>query len=300
MTTGLQLAMMAGGLVALGLTLAVLALVPSQPDLRDVVRRYSATAATRRDTAAPDATSSTEKLGLWGIAHLPRTWWGHTPTKDLALMQIPLHRHYGKKLLGALTGLLLGPIVAYFLIVIGVPLPIVIPPTASIGLAILLFVAPDLDVRGEAKRAREEFTRALVAYTDLVALERAAGSGARQALEQAAQVGDSWVFTKLAEELARSRWSGMTPWDALKGLAEELDLPALSELADVVSLSKEGSQVYSILRARSESLRTAMLNDELGRAGAMVEKMSGPAGLLGMIFMAILLVPALLRVVMGA
>src|SRR3546814_17692470 len=82
----------------------------------------------------------------------------------------------------------------------------------------------DLNAVDDAKRARVEFARALGAYIDLVALERHNGSGVRQAMESAAEVADSWVFRRLSEELGRSRWSGLPPWDALHALAEELEI----------------------------------------------------------------------------
>ena len=83
-----------------------------------------------------------------------------------------------------------------------------------------MFLLPDYNVRDDAKKARAEFARALGAYIDLVALERHSGSGTRQAMEVAADVGDSWVFPRLGEELARSRWSGLPPWEALHTLAD--------------------------------------------------------------------------------
>ena len=80
-------------------------------------------------------------------------------------------------------------------------------------------------------------------------------------MEAAATIGDSWVFTRLSEELARTRWSGLTPWEALRSLADELGLPELDDLADIMRLSgEEGAQVYASLRARSAAMRTAMLN----------------------------------------
>jgi hypothetical protein len=85
-----------------------------------------------------------------------------------------------------------------------------------------MFFLPDYNARDDAKKARVEFARALGAYIDLVALERNSGSGSRQAMEAAAEIGDSWVFRRLGEELARSRWSGQAPWEALHGLADEL------------------------------------------------------------------------------
>ena len=119
--------------------------------------------------------------------------------------------------------------------------------------------------------AREEFARATSAYIDLTALERAAGAGATQALEQAATVGDSWVFVRLREQLIRARLSGTPPLEGLHELSTELALPELSDLADIMRLSgEEGAAVYKTLRARSASMRAAMMNAAEGQPGTLV------------------------------
>ena len=302
MTTGLQLALLGGALIGAGLSLLLWRLTPAAPDAADVVQRYSPEGVRARATArsALIVTGTPERLGIWAIKRFPSSWWGKTPTKELALLRIPVHRHYGKKVLYAITGLLIAPVLTFLVTALGWSVPILIPTAGSVLLAAVLFFMPDADVRTDARHARIEFGRALGAYTDLVALERLAGSGSRQAMEMAAEIGDSWVFQRLSEELARSRWSGMAPWDALRALAEELGLPELDDFADIMRLSKEGSQVYSNLRARSNALRAAMLNDELAKANATGERMSMPMSLLGVVFMIILIAPSLLRVMGGS
>jgi hypothetical protein len=47
-------------------------------------------------------------------------------------------------------------------------------------------------------------------------------------------------------------------------------------------------------------MRTAMLNTEKAKANEVAERMSIPMSLLGVIFLAILVTPALLRVMAGA
>ena len=72
--------------------------------------------------------------------------------------------------------------------------------------------------------------------------------------------------------------------------------PELDDFADIMRLSgEEGASVYANLRARSAAMRTAMLNDELAEANAVGERMSIPGSLLGVIFMALLVAPSLLR-----
>ena len=306
MPTGLQLAILAGGLVGLGVALIVWRLTPADPDLGEALNRLSPNrTGSRADLgqgggAGADSVvgaDARERLGLWGMKTLPGGAWGSVPVKELAILRIPVSRFYGEKLMFAGLGLLAPPLLAAFFTLMRLPVPVVIPVIASLGAAVVFFFLPDYNARDDAKKARAEFARALGAYIDLVALERNSGAGPRQAMEAAADVGDSWVFRRLGEELARTRWSGLTPWDALRNLADELGLPELQDLADIMRLSgEEGAQIYSNLRARSAGMRAAMLGAEKAKANEVGERMSIPMSLLGVIFLAILVAPALLRV----
>ena len=302
MATGLQLALIAGALVGLGVALLMWRLTPADPDLGDALQRLSPEHAKRRDLEGVHPAGDTrERLGVWGMKTLPAGAWGTDPTKELAILRIPVSRYYGEKIMFALLGLAIPPLLTTFFTLLGARLPIFIPAVATLGLGAVMFFLPDYNVRDDAKKARAEFSRALGAYIDFVALERNAGAGPRQAMEVAAEVGDSWVFRRLGEELARTRWSGLTPWDALHGLALELGLPELDDLADIMRLSgEEGAQIYRSLRARSSGMRSAMLTSEKAKANEVGEKMSIPMSLLGVIFLAILVAPALLRVIGGS
>ena len=290
MITGLQLAVLSGGLIGLGLALVVARLLPAEPDLADALERISSTR-NRASTNAAAARTGRERLGLWGMRVLPPGLWVRTPTREITLLRISVAQFYGEKLTFAGLGLLIPPGLTLLFNSLGLGLPLQIPALASIGLAAVMFFIPNYNALDEARKARVEFARALGAYIDLVALERHNGIGVRQA-----EVGDSWVFTRLSEELTRSRWSGLPPWDALHTLAEELGLPELDDFADIMRLSgEEGASVYATLRARSAAMRTAMLNEEIAQANAVGERMTIPGSLLGVIFMALLVAPSLFR-----
>ncbi|NLD78042.1 MAG: hypothetical protein GX643_15410 [Acidimicrobiales bacterium] len=304
MSTGLQIALLAGALLGLGVVLLVARLVPAEPDLAEALGRLTPTrtrataTATAAGSAPVPATTGKERIGLWAIKALPPALWIRTPTRELALLRIPLARFYGDKIVMALLGLVIPPLLGFFFEQLGLGLPVAIPATASLVLAVIMFFLPNYNAVDDAATARLEFTRALGSYIDLVALERTNGSGVRQAMEAAAQVGNSWVFTRLSEELTRSRWSGQPPWDALHALADELGLPELDDFADIMRLSgEEGASVYGNLRARSAAMRTAMLNDEITEANNVGERMTIPGSLLGVIFMALLVAPSLLRMI---
>jgi Flp pilus assembly protein TadB len=295
-----QLAVVAGALIGAGVALLTWRLVPAQPDLRDALERLSPQHSPRTDSAPATVGDATERLGQWGMRVLPPAVWGRTPTRELAILRIPVTRFYGQKITYSLLGTAIPALLTMLFNAFGASLPFSIPAGAGLVLGGVLFLLPDYNARDDAKRARAEFARALGAYIDLVALERHNGSGPRQAMEAAAAVGDSWVFRRLSEELARTRWSGLTPWESLRALGDELGLSELADLADIMRLSgEEGAQVYASLRARSTAMRNAMLTAEKAKANEVAERMSIPMSLLGVIFLAFLLTPALLRVMGG-
>ena len=239
MTTGLQFALAGGALIAAGVVLLVVRLMPAEPDLAEALSRLTPARGRANFVGPLTAPRGKERIGVWAIRALPPAVWVRTPTRELALLRIPQARFYGDKLAFAALGLVIPPLLAFFFGILGLGFPVAIPAIASFGLAIVMFFMPNYNAIDDARKARLEFTRALGAYIELVALERNNGSGVRQAMEAAAEIGNSWVFTRLSEELTRSRWSGLPPWDALHALAEELGLPELNDFADIMRLSGE-------------------------------------------------------------
>lgn len=294
--TGLQLAIICGSLVGLGTTLVLARLLPANPHLKSTFERLDPS----RTTAALDTVTIEEfrdRVGVWFQHRAPANLWSRVPEQELALLRRPLYRHLGEKVLFAVLGLMFPAALVMTTALFGVSIGFVMPVGAALVLAAVLFHVPDITVRAEAKKARDEFVRALASYIDLVALERASGTGSTQSLEAAASVGSSWAFTRISEELARSRWSGQAPWDGLKELADQLGTSELADLAEIMRLSgEESASVAGQLRARATSMRGALLNAELARANAAGEQMSVPVSMLALVFLAILAVPAFLRI----
>lgn len=295
--TGLQLALAFGALIGLGAAVMLYVLVPSQPDLGDVLGRLSPPTRRRPGAPVPSANPDTEeRLGIWAERTLPARFLGAPPARDLAVLRKTPAQFYGRKVLYGLLGLILPSLLTGFFTMLGIKVPFVVPVGATVALAAVLFMMPSRDIREDAKKARFDFARALSAYIELCALERNSGAGATVALANAAEVGDSWIFRKISEELARSRYNGQPPWDSLEVLAEDLGLPELAEVADIMRLANdESSEVYRQLRARSASVRSALLSSELAQANVVEERMYMPASFLGVVFLALLMAPPLFR-----
>jgi hypothetical protein len=99
MTTGLQLALAGGALVGLGVALLLWQLAPAHPDLADALHRLSPEQARPSVDPAPVRADSRQRLGVWALKRLLATFWARTPTRELALLRIPVARFYGEKLL---------------------------------------------------------------------------------------------------------------------------------------------------------------------------------------------------------
>ncbi len=298
--TTLQLAIAAGGIAGLGLAILLIQFAPVRPDLAAYLQRYASTTTANAEATRTGGGDTRDKLGWWIMNQLPALSYLRIPTKELAILRQPVHRFLADKVLFGVLGMILPTVMYAVVYVIGIHLPIYLPVGASLLAGLAASFVPDLNVRQDAAAARAEFSHALGAYVDLLALERASGSAHRQAMETAAEVGDSWVFRRLGEELRRSRWSGVAPWDSLHTLADELELPDLYDVADIMRLSGEdGAAVVDTLRARAASMRSALQAKEIAKANADVERMSIPASGLFVVYVLILMAPVGLRFLTG-
>lgn len=291
----LQLAMLFGGLLGLGVVTAIVAWLPTTPDLGAALKSMEPAPAPQLGSGPVDLTT---RLGLW-VSGRPRMGsLTRVCDADFAILGVNRIAHTGKKMLAALYGLMFPTLANLVLAAAGAPVPWAAPALAGIGVAALFFIIPDGAIRDRAAAAREEFVRALSAYTDLVTLERRAGSGTAAAMETAAEVADNWVFTRIRESLAASRWSGTTPWDGLAALAEEIAVPQLDELANIMRLAgEESSSVAQTLQARSQALRTAIAESEHTAANQAGERMWIAGALLAVIYLVMLAGPGVIRVI---
>ncbi|MER7959978.1 hypothetical protein [Streptomyces sp. NPDC096030] len=108
-----------------------------------------------------------------------------------------------------------------------------------------------------------------------MALARIANSGAAQALTQTAQAGDGWIYVRMRQVLHKAGLAGVTVWDALRQLGDELGIPELARPADTLALA--GDAVYTTLQAQARQLRTALLPDAKAQC-QRGERRDDPAG----------------------
>ncbi|MHB9848991.1 type II secretion system F family protein [Streptomyces krungchingensis] len=281
-----------GGTVGAGLALLVRELLRPQPALAAALARSAPATLTMPE---PDLDRD-EVWGRWLLARMERLPGVRIPAKNLALIGQGPGQFMLKKVAFAALGLLCPVVATIPWIIAGVGLPFYVPAAVGLLVAGLLFITPDLAVRDQAKRAREEFAHALSAYLDLVALKRAADAGPAEALEKAAEVGRGWPFLFLQGALRRARLEKIPPYQALAELAAEYDLPVLGDVADIMRGSAtDGAAVYKALRARTAALNAELLADQATEANAASERMTAPGALLAVLVMLLMAFPAVIR-----
>lgn len=173
--------------------------------------------------------------------------------------------------------------------------PVGLPPllVALAGAAGGFFVA-DVRLRTGAQQHQRAAVDGIHTFFDLVVLERLANASAAQASANAAAISDAPLFRRITAGLERARMEQVQPWAELRRIAEEWDVPELSDFADVMRLEEQGAGLAETLQARVRELRDAHLAEQKEKAQAASEAMTLwmtiPALLLGVA----LLTPALL------
>ncbi|SEB31634.1 type II secretion system F family protein [Streptomyces melanosporofaciens] len=287
------LAVLAGCTVGAGVALLVRELLRPQPALAAALRRTPAGIAGPGEAPA----DRDEVWGRWLVERLGGLPGVRIPAKNLSLLRQAPERFVLTKTALAILGLLMPAVATAPWLLLGLGVPFYVPAVAGLAVGALLWIVPDLSVRDQAKRAREEFAHALTAYLDLVALKRSGGSGPTEAMERAAAVGQGWPFQLLQQALLRARVDRIPPWEALEELHRDLDLPVLEDIAEIMRRSAhDGAAVYASLRARAQSLRTELLEAQAAEANADSEKMTAPGALLAVLVMLLIAFPAVIRI----
>lgn len=282
----LTIAVLGGAAVGLGVFLVIREALPAAPALGPALRRLH-----QPPGALAHRTARREPEWLSGVAR-----WLRPPTRDLALLGKTPEQYALSMLLSAVIGLLVPPVTGLLLAVGGVALPVPLPVFAGLALAALFALVAHRDVLVKAERARREFSRAIVTYLDLVALQLSAAHGPVQALERAAAVCDGWVYERIREALRMAQLQMHSPWEELRLLSAEIGVPELGDVGAIMQSSgAEGAQVHETLRQRADSLRDQIRTDNLARAEAITGRLDVPGALLVFVLMGFVLYPFVAR-----
>lgn len=288
----LLLAMIGALVVGTGGYLLFDRLAPTHPDLQAGLKRITPS---KRDSEELIASGQWNEARIGSVlADQPNLIARiRVPETDLAIMGMTTNQFYGRKVKYAGLGLLLGLLLTTLFAMLVSPVSLTTQLAITVGAAVGMWFVANRDVHEKAARRRKQFTQILTSYTELVALSRRAGNSTRGALFNAAQIGPSWVFVWLQEELDKADLNGTPVGQALGDLARRIDVKALTELADIMELSKDGN-VYESLRARAQSSRAAILYEEKAEANSAVERIAIPLSVMVVIYMIGIGAPALM------
>lgn len=294
------MAIVGAALGAVLFTLIIRIVPPKRSAIVELGQFYAHYRGTDTAVAASRTAAHTQgRIGAWAGAELAKRGVRYTSLRhDLALTGQSFDTVMGRKVLASVGGFLVGLVaLATLQYIAGVGLPTGAPLAVAVIAAVALFVAPDIDVRKEAKKRRAEFTEQLSIFLDLVSLKMAGHAAAAAALPEAAQRGGGWPMMLIRDTLFRARLCGQDEWDALAHLGERIAVPELRDLGALVKLvADDGAQVRSTLTARAASMRRARLADEEGDAEERNQSMRLAHMLIAVGFMVFVGYPAFVNI----
>jgi tight adherence protein C len=292
------LVLMSGILVTAGLSCLVVAFARSTPRLEAALERIGADSAIRVSPGdVGPVRSRSERLGafLYRVVPVPLT---NGQRRALRLQDKSIAEFYADKAVMAMIGVLLPGLAGAALAYLTGRLT-AIPAIAVVVGGVIGFFVPDLLLRRTTANVRTGAAEALLVYIDLVTLERLTNASATQALHNAAALSDVPLFVQIRTALERSRLEQQSPYAELRRLSDQLKLPELADIADVMQLDETGAALSGTLRARVRELRDAHLTREQTKASAAAEGMTIYMTLPALIFGLIFLVAAMLRILAG-
>jgi len=164
---------------------------------------------------------------------------------------------------------------------------------ALLGLAVGPLVLHSVTI-DQANQIRGDLRYQASAYLDVVTMLLAGNTGYEGALEQAAEAGDGRLFGELRRRMREAAARGDTLTNAIDRTGRELGLDELEQIAATASLSAaEGAPVSRTLAAKCATLRSALATEQESEARLRTSRLTTPIVGMALIFMALVIYPAL-------
>ncbi|MFJ3309096.1 type II secretion system F family protein [Streptomyces sp. NPDC086549] len=301
----LTMPIMVGVAFGLGVYALVRALMPTK---RSAVAQVARIDAMRARGTAYESVRQTKDTGRFGSLraeigarvsefYLQQGWEQRSLRADLAVLDRSWEKFLATKVLLATAGLFFGPFLFAVVWTLGFGSSPAIPVWLALLFAALFFFLPDLEVRRDAADKRRDLRRVIGAYLDLVSMSLAGGRGLPEALMAAAEVSDGWANQRIRNALSDARITGVSQWQALGALGEELGVEELKDLsASLALVADDGAKVRESLASRAETMRHRELAEIEGSAGEKSQSMLVAQLLLCAGFLVFLIFPAAMRV----
>jgi tight adherence protein C len=277
-------AFVAGAVVGLGVYLLVRMFIRPRANVLSTIARIDAgrtgyasgaTASAAGERVLGGVDRARESLGRRLEAEATARGWAFGKLRrDLAVMNRPFAAMLATKVFFALGAMIFIPFVMFLFAMIGFSAPGAAPAVVTLAAMAGAFFLPDLALRQEAEARRRDFRHVVGSFLDLVAMNLAGGRGLPEALMTASTIGEHWAMARIRQALANARLIGITPWDAMARLGEDLGVDELRDLASALALAgDEGAKIRASLLARAASLRRKELADVEGKAGERSQSM---------------------------
>ncbi|MFF7450613.1 MULTISPECIES: type II secretion system F family protein [unclassified Streptomyces] len=294
-----------GAVIGLGIYVLVRALMPTKRSAVAQVARIDAMRARGASYDTPRTAADTGRLGSLraevGLRvaefYVQQGWEQRSLRADLAVLDRSWEKFLATKVLLATVGLFFGPMLFAVVWALALADSPIVPVWLALLCAALFFFLPDLEVRRDAAAKRRDLRRVIGAYLDLVSMSLAGGRGLPEALMAAAEISDGWATQRIRNALADARITGISQWQALGQLGEELGVEELKDLsASLALVADDGAKVRESLASRAETMRHREMAEIEGSAGEKSQSMLVAQLLLCAGFLVFLIYPAAMRV----
>lgn len=221
--------------------------------------------------------------------------WTDGWVRPLHLIGRSIEVHVGMLVLAGLVGLVVPSLVLGALQWAGVvSIGIVVPLALSIVGAIVLPLLVHADARARSSEVAVDLRHQLGAYLDMVTMLLTGNTGYEGALEQAARAGDGVLFRQLRRRMREVSTTGQSLVRALELVADEYGIVELEQVAATATLSaSEGAPVARSLGAKCATLRSTLAAEQEAAARVRNDKLTPPLVGMALLFMALIIYPAL-------
>jgi hypothetical protein len=253
----------------------------------------------RRPAPIPATTTlasrtSVEAIGAFvqrrGQSSRTRSW-----TQPLRLVERSVETHLGMIVLAGLAGLVLPALLIGLLQAMGLlSIGVWIPAALSLVVAALSAATVHSSTMARSAEVAVDLRHQLGAYLDMVTMLLAGNTGYEGALDQAARAGDGLLFRELRRRMREVGTTGQSLVRALERVADEFGIVELEQVAATATLSAaEGAPVARSLAAKCSTLRSTLAAEQEAEARVRNDKVTPPLVAMALLFMALIIYPAL-------
>jgi Flp pilus assembly protein TadB len=221
--------------------------------------------------------------------------WSDRWTRPLRLIGRSVDVHVGMLILAAIAGVIVPAVVLGALQVLGViGLGMWIPAAVSIVVAVTIVLVVHSDAMARSAGVAVDLRHQLGAYLDMVTMLLAGNSGYEGALDQAARAGDGLLFVELRRRMREVSTTGTSLVVALERVADDYGIVELEQVAATATLSAaEGAPIARSLAAKCSTLRSTLAAEQEAAARVRTDKVTPPLVGMALLFMALIIYPAL-------